>query len=236
MLRRLPISFSELKITRSIPGRSKTTSVNELQAKFRDPSSPYYIPPGTRGPEAPDSPTHTYGFDHASISPLSPLAKAHEHLMKQGFDPQSFWEQRIVWGDHDSFQHVNNVRYARFFESSRIHWLASFGRGIGGPEKAEAMVKGRGVSLILKSMEIRFRRPVTYPDTLLIGYTPVLPLSDDMNERSTLRATGSAYSLAQEAFVTHSKEEIVWYDYDRAKKCDPGDRFREVVYGRIKAL
>lgn len=49
---------------------------------------------------------------------------------------------------------------------SRIHWLASFGREIGGPEKAEAMVKGRGVSLILKSMEIRFRRPVTYPDTV----------------------------------------------------------------------
>jgi hypothetical protein len=140
------------------------------------------------------------------------------------------------------------------FSKSRVHWLASFGRELGGPEKAEAMVKGQGVSLILKSMEIRFRRPVTYPDTvgcprtlvfegrvlrtwqqLLIGYMPIPPPSDDINDRSTLRVAGSAYSLAQEAFVAHCKEEVVWYDYDRLKKCDPGDRVREVVYGRIRA-
>jgi hypothetical protein len=77
------------------------TNTQELQAKFRDPSSPYHIPPGTKGPEAPDSPSHTYGFNHTAISPS---AKAHEHLINQGFDPLSFWEQRIAWGDHDSFQ------------------------------------------------------------------------------------------------------------------------------------
>jgi len=64
---------------------------------------------------------------------------------------------------------------------------------------------------------------------------PVLPSSDDTDGHSTLRTAGSAYSLAQEAFVAHSREEVVWYDYDRLKKCDPGDRVREVVYGRIKA-
>lgn len=77
------------------------SNTQELQAKFRDPSSPYHIPPGTRGPEAPDSPSHTYGFNVAAISPLD---KARERMKSRGFDPQSFWEQRIAWGDQDSFQ------------------------------------------------------------------------------------------------------------------------------------
>ena len=44
--------------------------------------------------------------------------------------------------------------------------MMSLGDEIGGPEKAEAMMRGRGVSLILKSIQVRFRRPVTFPDTV----------------------------------------------------------------------
>ena len=32
------------------------------------------------------------------------LAEAEETLHDRGCDPASFWEQRIVWGDQDSFQ------------------------------------------------------------------------------------------------------------------------------------
>jgi len=42
----------------------------------------------------------------------------------------------------------------------------SLGNAMGGPEKAQAMSKGQGVSLILKSLSINFKRPVTYPDTV----------------------------------------------------------------------
>lgn len=49
---------------------------------------------------------------------------------------------------------------------SRIHWMRSLGEELGGPEKAKAMISGKGVSLILKSIEVKFRRPVTYPDTV----------------------------------------------------------------------
>jgi len=30
--------------------------------------------------------------------------KAKEELKNEGFDPLSFWEQHIVWGDQDAFQ------------------------------------------------------------------------------------------------------------------------------------
>lgn len=81
----------------------------ELQAAFKDPSSPFHLPPGTKGPDSPDSPP----TDHINISAHSPealeqvpasLADAEQKLIKAGLDPESFWEQRIVWGDQDSFQ------------------------------------------------------------------------------------------------------------------------------------
>lgn len=29
-----------------------------------------------------------------------------QRLRELGYDPESFWEQPIVWGDHDSFQYA----------------------------------------------------------------------------------------------------------------------------------
>ena len=40
------------------------------------------------------------------------------------------------------------------------------GNELGGPSRGKAMMDGQGISLILKSMELQFRRPVTYPDTV----------------------------------------------------------------------
>ncbi|KAF8957109.1 HotDog domain-containing protein [Flammula alnicola] len=212
-----------------------TSSISALQAAFRDPSSPFHIPPGTQGPESPDSPPTQAHFTSLAAelpeSTIGSLEEAHGKLWKAGLDPLSFWEQRIVWGDQDSFQHVNNVRYIRFFESARIKWMMSLGEELGGPVRAKAMISGQGVSLILKSIDVQFRRPVTYPDTLLIGYRPLPPATD--HDTSTFHVAASAYSLAQKAFVAHSKEALVWYDYDRLKKCDPGERAKEVLRGRM---
>ncbi|CAL1714428.1 unnamed protein product [Somion occarium] len=181
-------------------------------------------------------------------------------LLELGYDPTSFWEQQVVWGDHDSFQHVNNVRYVRFFESGRIKWMTSLGDEIGGPEKAEAMLKGNGISLILKSISVNFKRPVTYPDTLLIAHKPHTkntfssahtsvggaekngsrsPDSTEPEEKKLklpkthFHALGIAYSYAQRRIVTESDSVLVWYDYDRLTKCDPGEKARAVLQRRL---
>ncbi|PPQ70847.1 hypothetical protein CVT24_001054 [Panaeolus cyanescens] len=255
-LRPLPVRYSRQKSSSTLSSISVRLALNAysnaicgsiflnstlqgLQAAFKDPASPFYLAPGTEGPESPDSPP-----SHAYISTLSaqehvseqedPVKAAHDKLIRGGFDPLSFWEQRIVWGDQDSFQHVNNVRYIRFFESARIHWMTSLGEQLGGPEKAKAMIRGKGVSLILKSIDVQFRRPVTFPDTLIIGYRP-LPPANDAESSSTFHVVASAYSLAQKAFVAHSKEALVWYDYDRLRKCEPGEREKEVLKSRVSS-
>lgn len=45
-------------------------------------------------------------------------------------------------------------------------WINAVGNTLGGPEKANDMLSAKGVSFILKSIEVKFRRPVRFPDTV----------------------------------------------------------------------
>ena len=42
-----------------------------------------------------------------------------------------------------------------------------------------------------------------------------------------------AYSYAQRKIVTESDSVLVWYDYDKLAKCDPGEDIRRVLEGRM---
>ncbi|KAG2123477.1 Thioesterase/thiol ester dehydrase-isomerase [Suillus clintonianus] len=197
------------------------SSIKSLQDAFRDPSSPFYIALGQTGPERPDAPPSlpdsTPSQSSHSTALGSPAENARAKLISMGYDAGSFWEQSIVWGHHDSFRHVNNVHYLRFIESGRTMWLVALGKALGGEERVKAMLAGQGVSFILKSANINFRRPVTFPDTLLIGHKLITSASTQFTLNAVL------YSYSQQAVVADSDSVLVWYDYDRLRKCDPGD-------------
>jgi len=205
-------------------------AIHDLRNRFKDPSSPFYLAPGEKGPESPDPvpPSVTERVNYESAA-----AEAKQELSRMGYDPATFYEQRVVWGDHDSFQHVNNVRYARYLESARIEWLMTLGNEMGGPEKAQAMIKGQGVSLILKSLSIKFKRPVTYPDTLLIAHKPHLPASVS-HPRFHFNCRATMYSYSQQAVVAESDSELVWYDYENLRRCDPGPETWSVVLKHMR--
>ncbi|KAG1771059.1 Thioesterase/thiol ester dehydrase-isomerase [Suillus placidus] len=198
------------------------SSIKSLQDAFRDPSSPFHIAPGQAGPESPDSslslpdPTPSQSSHPTAVGSLAENARA--KLISMGYDAGSLWEQSIVWGHHDSFRHVNNAHYLRFIESGRMLWLMALGKVLGGEERVKAMLAGQGVSFILKSANINFRRPVTFPDTLLIGQRPIFSSS-----RTQFTLNAVLYSYAQQAIVADSDSVLVWYDYDNLRKCDPGD-------------
>jgi hypothetical protein len=151
----------------------------------------------------------------------------------RGFDSASFWEQPVVWGDHDAFQHVNNVRYVRFFESGRMRLMSCIGEELGGQAQADAFLRARGISFILKSIEINFRKPVRYPDTLLIAHKPALD-PDPKRASTQFLLHGGAFSYAQRAIVADSKSVITWYDYDKLAKCDPGSDYWAPILARMK--
>lgn len=70
-------------------------------------------------------------------------------------------EQAVAWGDMDAFGHVNNVVYFRYFENARLEYFSR----VGWWDLQDTL----GVGPIVASTSARFRRALTYPDTIRIG-------------------------------------------------------------------
>jgi hypothetical protein len=70
---------------------------------------------------------------------------------------------------------------------------------------------------------------------LLIAHKPHLPSNSAPSERpkSHFNLAAVAYSYSQGAVVAESDSVIVWYDYDKLRKCDPGEEARNVVWKRL---
>ena len=117
--------------------------------------------------------------------------------------------------------------------------MNSIGHEWGGSFKVQDMLKARGVSLILKSIFIDYKRPVVYPDTLLVAHKPhtgpPLPRATDKKPLPPTHfyLKGVIWSCSQGKIVTECDSVIVWYDYDKLKKCDPGPEALEILKRRM---
>lgn len=76
----------------------------------------------------------------------------------------------VAWGEMDALQHVNNAVYFRYFETARLDYF----------KKIELLVDltTHHIGPVLSHTDCRYKIPVTYPDTLLIG-SKVKELQDD---------------------------------------------------------
>jgi acyl-CoA thioester hydrolase len=68
---------------------------------------------------------------------------------------------RVLWGEMDAYQHVNNVVFFRYFENARIEYLSRTGF-----TDREAL---GGIGPILHSTRARFRLPLQHPDMAWAG-------------------------------------------------------------------
>lgn len=82
-------------------------------------------------------------------------------LQALGYATSTLQLQRIVWGDSDIFHHVNNVHFVRFFESSRMRFVEHVADRLGDEKRKADLIQGRGVSIILAGIDVKYRRPVT---------------------------------------------------------------------------
>lgn len=110
----------------------------------------------------------------------------------------------VAWGEMDAFQHINNVSYIRYFESARIAYLEALGQ--------EAKITNNTVGPILADIYTRYRRPVVYPDTLILG-TRITEL-----EEFGFTMEYQAFSEQQQTVTTLGKSRIVMIDYQTNKK------------------
>ncbi len=79
-------------------------------------------------------------------------------------------EVPMAWGEMDAFGHMNNAVYFRYFENVRIAYFLKI-------DYIE-FCKKSGIGPILASTECKFKMPLTFPDTVLLG-TKVSELSPD---------------------------------------------------------
>ena len=67
----------------------------------------------------------------------------------------------ILWGDEDSFGHVNNIIYLRWAETARVEYLMRIGLW--------SMIRGEGIGPIVAALSCDYRRPLEYPDEVRVG-------------------------------------------------------------------
>ncbi|HTU16750.1 MAG TPA: thioesterase family protein [Gemmataceae bacterium] len=126
--------------------------------------------------------------------------------------------QEVVWGEMDSYRHVNNVVYFRYFENARLEYF----RRLDWP----AFEAETGIGPILAATQARFRRALTYPDTIAIT-ARLGALGED---RFTLEHRIFSKQLGDMA--TEGQGTVVAFHYERGSKVPLPEELRR----RIAAL
>lgn len=112
----------------------------------------------------------------------------------------------VAWGEMDSFGHVNNIVFFRYFESVRMTFLTRIGFA-----KAE---DNNGVGPILASTECVFRRPLQFPDRVRVG-TRVRSM-----ERDRFTMDYQVFSTSQNAIAAWGIGIVVAFDYNKQAKAE----------------
>lgn len=121
----------------------------------------------------------------------------------------------VQWGEMDSFGHVNNTIYFRYFETARITYFERAG--------FTASMKRDGIGPILASTKCRFRSPVIYPDKVIVGVSAI-EMKDD---RFTM--VYAVWSDAQQKIAADGEGLIVAYDYKANQKAQLPTAVREAI-------
>ncbi|MCE9566024.1 MAG: acyl-CoA thioesterase [Planctomycetes bacterium] len=124
-------------------------------------------------------------------------------------------ELDVAWGEMDAYAHVNNVVYFSYFENARIHYLDRIGW------MASKLETGHGP--ILASTSARYRKPVSYPDHLLVGAR----ITDIQPDRVTFDYR--IVSMKLNAVACEGQAVVVSYDYNAEKKAPIPDAVRKAI-------
>ena len=121
----------------------------------------------------------------------------------------------VVWGEMDSFQHVNNVVYFRYFETARMAYFERM--------DFTAFMERTGIGPILHSANCRFRIPLTYPDTVSVGTRSVNIEAD----RFTMEF--QVFSHEHQKVAAEGSGVIVTFDYKNGKKAAIPDEIKNFI-------
>ena len=124
-------------------------------------------------------------------------------------------EQAVNWGEMDSYAHVNNVMYFRYFENARMEYFLRIG--------LFEFERKTGIGPILAAVHARFRRPLKFPDVISIS-GKIVTMGED---RFTFEHR--IVSHEHNAVTTEGESLIVTYDYREEKKTPIPPELRKAI-------
>ncbi|OJD14688.1 hypothetical protein AJ78_04979 [Emergomyces pasteurianus Ep9510] len=145
-----------------------------------------------------------------------------------GIERQGLFRHNVVWGEMDimvgSIRHVNNVSYVRYAETARVNWTRNVGIHLD-PANKKAwfnLLGSSGVGLILKSIKIDYKFPMTAPDKISVyhklSHPPPAPSSPESSSYSSFQLDVLILSEAHQRPAARCHEDIVTYDYQLGRK------------------
>ncbi len=121
----------------------------------------------------------------------------------------------VGWSDMDSFDHVSNLTYFRYFQDARIIYLSR----VGWMESKRLT----GLGPIVKSTAATYRKPVKFPDHVFVGVRAAEVAVDRVTFEHTI------VSREWDAVACEGTAVIVSYDYRGGRKCPLPDPVRAAI-------
>ena len=121
----------------------------------------------------------------------------------------------VGWSDMDSYDHVSNLVYFRYFQDARLVYLDRAGW--------LAARRERGLGPILKSTNATYRKPLKFPDHIWVGAR----VTDLQPDRMTFEH--KVVSWAWDAVACEGTAVIVSYDYRNECKCAVPEKVRKLI-------
>lgn len=124
-------------------------------------------------------------------------------------------EIKVAWGEMDALQHVNNAVYFRYFETARLDYFEKIGLLVD--------LQTSQVSPVLGETYCRYKLPVTFPDTLLVGAR----VTDMQDDRMTMEY--HVFSKKWGKVVTVATGTGVMFDFKNNTKTSIPEHLRKSI-------
>ncbi|KAI0466984.1 hypothetical protein F4859DRAFT_526268 [Xylaria cf. heliscus] len=130
--------------------------------------------------------------------------------LAQGYDEATMMEHGVVWADdQDPFGHIMNAGFPHYASACNFRLFESFEEHL--KDKFQDLMRARGIGVIVKTSTLNIKRPVSYPDSIIVANR----LDEVKPDR--YHVTTTMWSLRQQAPVAESNGWVVFYDYSKGK-------------------
>ncbi|MBN09815.1 MAG: acyl-ACP thioesterase [Flavobacteriaceae bacterium] len=135
--------------------------------------------------------------------------------MKLKDKPLASFEIDVQWGDMDSMRHVNNIIYLKWVESARLNLFKKI--------IDHKIIHNIEISPILAWQDIKYIRPIVYPDKIKVTYD-IIKIEDDR-----LHGRAEIYSINQNKLMAISDNILKAFNTVSFKKEMIPEKWKKII-------